>query len=210
MIDVRLLRNEPDETRRALARRGQPEILEQLDRAIAFDSLSRDIVAKRDAIRSEVNELSKTVGQLRRSGDTHQAEELQVRSRALGDHERVLANEFEIVQSDLRDLLLRIPNLPHPDAPDGEGEADNPLVKGPVNLADEYPQHRRVPHWETGVALGILDNERATKISGAMFTMLRGNGAALGRALCQYALDRNVDAYEEIRPPTLVTTATLT
>ena len=73
-----------------------------------------------------------------------------------------------------------------------------------------FPTHRRVPHWETGTALGILDNERATKISGAMFTMLRGNGAALSRALCQYALDRNVDAFEEIRPPTLVTTATLT
>ena len=139
-----------------------------------------------------------------------QAEELQLRSRALGDHERVLANEFDIVQSDLRDLLLRIPNLPHPDAPDGVGEDDNPLVKGPVNLPAEFPEHRRVPHWETGAALGILDNERATKISGAMFTMLRGNGAALGRALCQYALDRNVDAFEEIRPPTLVTTATLT
>ncbi|HEY4608062.1 MAG TPA: serine--tRNA ligase [Ilumatobacteraceae bacterium] len=210
MIDVRLLRGEPDDVRRALARRHQPEILEQLDRAIAFDSLSRDIVAKRDAIRSEVNDLSKTVGQLRRSGDTRQAEELQVRSRALGDHERVLANEFDIVQSDLRDLLLRIPNLPHPDAPDGVGEDDNPLVKGPVNLPGEFPDHRRVPHWDAGVELGILDNERATKISGAMFTMLRGNGAALGRALCQYALDSNVDAFEEIRPPTLVTTATLT
>ncbi|HZX57052.1 MAG TPA: aminoacyl--tRNA ligase-related protein, partial [Ilumatobacteraceae bacterium] len=210
MIDVRLLRGEPDDVRRALARRHQPEILEQLDRAIAFDSLSRDIVAKRDAIRSEVNDLSKTVGQLRRSGDTRQAEELQVRSRALGDHERVLANEFDIVQGDLRDLLLRIPNLPHPDAPDGVGEDDNPVVKGPVDLPAEFPDHRRVPHWDTGVELGILDNERATKISGAMFTMLRGNGAALGRALCQYALDSNVDAFEEIRPPTLVTTATLT
>ena len=58
----------------------------------------------------------------------------------------------------------------------------------------EFPEHRRVPHWETGTALGILDNERATKISGAMFTMQRGNGAALSRALCQYALDRNVEA----------------
>ncbi len=83
-------------------------------------------------------------------------------------------------------------------------------MKGPVDLPTEFPSHRRVPHWETGTALGILDNERATKISGAMFTMLRGGGAALARALCQYALDRNVDAFEEIRPPTLVTTATLT
>ncbi|MEY2401787.1 MAG: seryl-tRNA synthetase [Ilumatobacteraceae bacterium] len=210
MIDVRLLRADPDAVRNALARRHQPDVIDQLERAIAFDALSRDIVAKRDAIRAEVNDLSKAVGELRRQGDTKGAEELQLRSRALGDHERVLANEFDIVQSDLRDVLLRIPNLPHPDAPDGAGEQDNPLVKGPVNLAAEYPDHRRVPHWETGAVLGILDNERATKISGAMFTMQRGVGAALSRALCQYALDRNVDAFEEIRPPSLVTTATLT
>jgi seryl-tRNA synthetase len=67
-----------------------------------------------------------------------------------------------------------------------------------------------VPHWDTAAALGILDNERATKISGAMFTMQRGLGATLARALCQYALDSNADAFEEIRPPSLVTTATLT
>ena len=67
-----------------------------------------------------------------------------------------------------------------------------------------------MPHWETATALGILDNERATKISGAMFTMQRGAGATLARALCQYALDMNADAFEEIRPPSLVTTATLT
>ena len=210
MIDVRLLRADPDAVRSALARRNQPDVIDQLERAIAFDSLSRDIVAKRDAIRAEVNDLSKAVGELRRKGDTKGAEELQLRSRALGDHERVLANELDIVQSDLRDVLLRIPNIPHSDAPDGVAEEDNPLVKGPINLSAEYPEHRRVPHWETATALGILDNERATKISGAMFTMQRGNGAALSRALCQYALDRNVDAFEEIRPPTLVTTATLT
>jgi seryl-tRNA synthetase len=210
VIDVRLLRTEPDAVRAALARRGQPEVLDQLERAIAFDALSREIVAKRDAIRAEVNDLSKTVGKLRRDGNANGAEELQLRSRDLGDQERVLANEFDIVQGDLRDVLLRIPNLPHPDAPDGAEEHDNPLVKGPVNLPAEFPAHRRVPHWETGAALRILDNERATKISGAMFTMQRGNGAALSRALCQYALDSNVDQFEEIRPPSLVTTATLT
>jgi seryl-tRNA synthetase len=210
VIDVRLLRTEPDAVRAALARRHQPEVLDQLERAIAFDGLTREIIAKRDAIRAEVNELSKAVGKLRRDGDTEGAEALQLRSRSLGDEERVLANEFEIVQGDLRDVLLRIPNLPHPDAPDGTGEADNPIVTGPIGLPAEFPEHRRVPHWDTATALGILDNERATKISGAMFTMQRGNGAALSRALCQYGLDRNVDKFEEIRPPSLVTSATLT
>ena len=111
---------------------------------------------------------------------------------------------------ELRGLLLRIPNLPHPDAPDGTSDADNPVVVDPTNLPGSFADHQRVPHWETAAALGILDNERATKISGAMFTMQRGLGATLARALCQYALDRNADAFEEIRPPSLVTTATLT
>jgi len=107
-------------------------------------------------------------------------------------------------------VLLRITNLPHPAAPDGGGEEDNPVVKGPINMPASFPEHQRVPHWETATALGILDNERGTKISGAMFTLQRGLGATMARALCQLALDRNADAFEEIRPPTLVSTATLT
>ena len=201
MIDVRLLRTDPDATRSALARRGQAEVLDQLDRAIAFDALSRDIVAKRDAIRAEVNELSKKVAELRRSGDVAGAEQQQLRSRTLGDEERVLANEFDVVQADLRELLLRIPNLPHPEAPDGAGDVDNPVVKGPVNLATEFPAHRRVPHWETGAALGILDNERATKISGAMFTMQRGNGAALaGRCASTPSTATSTRSRRSVRP----------
>jgi seryl-tRNA synthetase len=77
-------------------------------------------------------------------------------------------------------------------------------------LPAAFPEHQRVAHWDTATALGILDNERAVKISGAMFTMQRGAGATLARALCQYALDCNADAFEEIRPPSLVSTATLT
>jgi seryl-tRNA synthetase len=210
VIDVRLLRTDADGVRRALARRADPALLDQVDRAVALDEVSRDIVARRDAIRAEVNELSKQVGQLRRDGDTAGAEQLQTRSRGLGEHERVLANELDRVYGELRDILLRIPNLPHPDAPDGTSDADNPIVKGPVGLPDSFPDHRRVPHWDAAAELGILDNERAAKISGAMFTMQRGQGAALSRALCQLALDRNADAFEEIRPPSLVSTATLT
>ena len=210
MIDIRLLRNQPDVVRAAMARRGDPELLQQLDSVAGLDQRARDIVARRDAIRAEVNEFSKQVGALRKAGDAEQAEALQARSRALGDHERVLANEYDDVQAQVRHLLLRIPNLPHPDAPDGVSDADNPVVTGPIGLPEVFPEHQRVPHWQTAAALGILDNERATKISGAMFTMQRGLGATMARALCQFALDSNADAFEEIRPPSLVTTATLT
>ena len=210
MIDIRTLRNQPELVRAAMARRGKPDLLDQLDQLAALDERSREIVARRDAIRAEVNDLSKQVGAMRRSGDDAGAEALQAHSRLLGDDERVLAAEYDDVQAGVRDVLLRLPNMPHPDAPDGAGEQDNPVVTGPINMPAEFEAHQRVPHWDTGAALGILDHERATKISGAMFTMQRGLGATLARALCQYALDMNADAFEEIRPPSLVTTATLT
>jgi seryl-tRNA synthetase len=209
VIDVRLLRTDPDGVRAALARRGNADVLAQLARAIEIEVEVRDLQSRRDGLRAEVNELSKLVGAKRREGDAAGAEVLQAQSRALGEQEKAAADLLEGIQAELRDLLLRIPNLPHPDAPDGADERENPIIKGPF-LPDSFPDHQRVPHWETGVALGILDNERATKISGAMFTMQRGAGATLARALCQYALDMNADAFEEVRPPSLVTTATLT
>ena len=210
MIDVRLLRNDPAVVRAALARRGKPELLEQLESAIELDARLRDIMLERDALRQQVNGLSKEVGALRKAGDTAAAEDVMAKSRALGDSETGLAAETEQVELALRDVLLRIPNLPHPDAPNGASDHDNPLVSGPHHLPAQFADHQRVPHWEIGAALGSLDNERAVKISGAMFTMQRGLGATLSRALCQYALDSNADEFEEVRPPTLVTSATLT
>jgi seryl-tRNA synthetase len=210
VIDVRLLRTHLDGVRAALSRRGKPDVLGQLDEAVALDTRLREITSERDALRAEVNDISKQVGQLRRNQQMAEAEEMMVRSRTVGEREKVLQEEAESLEEKLRQVMLRIPNVPHPDAPNGSTDADNPVLKGPINMPATFAEHQRVPHWETAVALGILDNERATKISGSMFTMQRGLGATLSRALCQYALDRNADAFEEIRPPSLVTTATLT
>ena len=210
MIDVRLLRTNIEGVRTALARRGKPEVLSQIDEAVQLDSRLRDITTERDAIRAEVNDLSKQVGTLRRDKRNDEAEALMGRSRELGETERVLQAEFDEVQGALHQIMLRIPNLPHGDAPNGAGDHENPVVKGPINMPAQFADHQRVPHWETASHLGILDNERATKIAGAMFTMQRGLGATLARALCQFALDSNADAFEEIRPPSFVTTATLT
>jgi len=210
VIDVRLLRQDPEGVRAALARRNKPELLEQLAEAISLEGRARELQSQRDTLRGEINDLSKQVGQARKEGNAEAAEALQAASREMGERERVLAAEADELASALRELLLRIPNLPHADAPDGRDDHDNPIIIGPNNMPAEFADHQRVPHWETAVALGILDNERATKISGAMFTMQRGAGATLARALCQYALDMNADAFEEIRPPSLVTTATPT
>jgi seryl-tRNA synthetase len=210
VIDVRLLRTDLDAVRASLARRNDSEVLDQLDEAVGLDSRLREITAERDATRARVNELSKQVGSLRRDGRAAEAEALQAVSRDLGETEKTLAGEHDEVSEGLRQLLLRIPNLISPDTPDGTGAADNPVVHGPIGLPESFAEHQRVPHWEAATALGILDNERAVKISGAMFSMTRRLGATLSRALCQLALDRNADAFEEVRPPSLVTTATLT
>ncbi len=209
MIDQRLLRTDLDGVRAAMGRRSAA-LVADVDRAAQLDTRLRDVTGERDELRARVNALSREVGQARRDGDTETAERLQAESRALGVTEKELADVHDRVEGEVRELLLEIPNLPHPDAPDGASDADNPVVNGPHGLPDAFPDHRRVPHWEAATALGILDNERAVKISGAMFTMQRGPGATLARALCQYGLDLNADAHEEIRPPSLVTTATLT
>jgi seryl-tRNA synthetase len=168
------------------------------------------MTAKRDTLRARINELSKLVGQARRDGDTATADTLQAESRQLGSDEELLNESFAVIQGDLREIMLRLPNLPHPDAPQGMSDADNPIIKGPVNMPATFTEQQRVPHWEIATKLGILDNERATKIAASMFTMQRGMGATMARALCQLALDRNADSFEEIRPPTMVSTATLT
>jgi seryl-tRNA synthetase len=196
--------------RELMARRNKPELIGLLDEALGFDGRMREITAERDAIRQQVNELSKQVGTLRRNGDDKAAEGLQAESRSLGDKEQFLAAETDEVTAKLKDVLLRLPNIPHADVVVGADDSQNPTITGPKNLPASFQEHQRVAHWDTGAALGILDNERAVKISGAMFTMQRGAGATLARALCQYALDSNADAFEEIRPPSLVSTATLT
>jgi seryl-tRNA synthetase len=209
VIDQRLLRTDLDGLKASLGRRGSSALLDDVDEAARLDARLLDITSRRDAIRARVNAISKEVGQLRRDGNVEAAEQLQAESRGLGADEQALAAEHDQVAAALRELLLGIPNLPHPDAPDGAGDRDNPVVKGPIGPT-EPADHQRVPHWETATELGVLDNERAVKISGAMFTMQRGAGATLARALCQYGLDLNADAHEEIRPPSLVTSATLT
>ena len=210
MIDVRLLRAEPEFVKAAMTRRAKPALIHDLEQAQQLDSRLRDITNERDALRAQVNGLSKDVAAMRRSKDESGAEALMTQSRALGESEKKLASEFDEVSSALREVLLMIPNLPHPEVSDGNGDKDNKVIKGPLQMPARFAGHQRVPHWETGVALGILDNERATKISGSMFTMQRGLGATMARALCQLALDRNADAFEEIRPPSLVLTSTLT
>ena len=208
MIDVRRLRAEPDVVKAALARKAVDP--SDVDEAVELDARLRDLVGRRDVLRGKVRSISQQVGQARRSGDTATAEQLAGESRALGDEERAVGTEAAEVETQLRDLLLRIPNLPAPEAPDGASAEQNVVLRLEGHDPGRYQSHQRVPHWDIGTELGILDLERGARISGSMFVVYRGAGATLVRALCQLALDRNADAFEEIRPPTLVRTDTLT
>ncbi|HVM03666.1 MAG TPA: serine--tRNA ligase [Acidimicrobiales bacterium] len=208
MIDVRRLRTELDEVKAALARKGVDAA--EVDRAAALDVRRRQLAGRRDEVRAAVKALSHQVGRARRDGDAGAADKAAAESRALGEEAGALEAETSAVEAELHDLLLRIPNTPAPDAPDGASAEDNVVVRVEGHDPDRFQPHQRVPHWEIGAHLGILDLERGARISGSMFVVYRGAGATLVRALCQLGLDRNADAFEEIRPPTLVRTDTLT
>ena len=207
MIDLRALRVEPEAVRASLARRGID--LSGVDRVLALDLKQRELAQHRDQLRSQVKELSTSVGRYRRDGHTGAAEAAMADSRALGLQERAVAEKVEELAAEIRGELLVLPNLPHPDAPDGTSEHDNPELRKVGYDPHGYGDHQRKPHWEIGAELGILDLERGAKLSGSMFVMFRSGGAALARALVQLGLDRNADAFEEIRPPTLVKTETM-
>ena len=202
MIDLRLVRTDYHAVQSALVRRGID--LSELEQVAALDGRHRHLTTERDAMRHEVKELSQKVGQLKRDGRDAEADEAAAESRKLGEQGKALAAEADAVAAEIHDLLLHIPNLPAPDAPDGEDENDNPVLRVEDFDPDAYGEHQRVPHWEFAVEAGWLDMERAAKLSGSMFAMLRGPGASLARAMVQYGLNRNADLYEEIRPPTLV------
>ena len=207
MLDVRRFRNEPEAMAAGLARRGEDPAL--AERVIDLDASVRRLSTQRDELRARIRTISNEVGQLFRDGRKEEATELQAESRMLGESEKSLDADADRVAAELRDLLLVLPNLASADAPDGASEADNVVARTEGYDPASYAEHQRVPHWETAEALGILDLERGAKMSGSMFVMYRGAGAAMVRALCQLALDRNADLYEEVRPPTLVRTDTM-
>ncbi|MGH9127219.1 MAG: serine--tRNA ligase [Acidimicrobiales bacterium] len=207
MIDVRRLRNDLEGVKAALGRRGLD--LSEVDRAADLDREHRLLVARQDELRGRKNALSKEIGTARRGGDTERAATLTDTSTEIGAELAYVEKAASAAEQELHGLLLRIPNVPSPDAPDGKSEADNPVLRVVGYDEAAYQPYQRVPHWEIGTELGILDLERGAKISGSMFVAFRRMGATLTRALCQLALDRNADAFEEVRPPTLVRTETL-
>ncbi len=152
-----------------------------------------------EALRARRNEVSRELGRMK-----EKPSDLIADMRQVGERIKTLEQEETRLSEQLTDILLRIPNIPHPSVPPGEGEADNVVVRsrGERRQFDFKPR----PHWELGEALGIIDFERGVKLSGSRFYVLKGLGARLQRALIDFMLDLHIKehGYTEIYPPFMV------
>ena len=213
MIDLAQLRREPDFVKAALARRGVSG--SSMDEIISLDVDHRRLLQEAESLRAEVKEISRHVGEARKNKEVEQANELAAKSRELGDLERAMSEELEVVANELREKLLQIPNIPAPDVPEGRDENDNVETRRwwvGMDRDEPFPvfeDFQRVPHWQIGTELGILDLESGAKLAGSMFPLFRGAGARLLRSLGAFALNAHMADYEEIRPPSFALTETM-
>ena len=206
MLDLRYVTENLEEARRRLATRGAAAA-EGLDRLAELDEERRAAITEVETLRAERNEASKAMA----SVDKASAEFADKRAalKELGNRIKELEVSLDRVKAEVESLVQGLPNLPHESAPVGAGEDDNRVVR----TWGERPSFAFAPkpHDELGVALGILDFERAAKVSGARFSILRGAGARLERGLVSFMLDLHVTehGYEELWPPAIVRDAAL-
>ncbi|WP_297056453.1 serine--tRNA ligase [Thermosulfurimonas sp.] len=204
MLDLKVLRERPQWVKQRLATRGGDYPIERI---LDLDTRRRHLIAELDRLRHERKTLSEEIGRLKRQGQD--PEDLVSRVKLLGERIKALEGELREVEGEQKRLLLELPNLPHESVPVGEDEKDNQVVKrwGDLPQFDFKPR----PHWEIGVELGILDFERAAKITGSRFTVYYGAGALLERALINFMLDLHIrkHGYREVLPPFMVNEETL-
>lgn len=208
MIDTRLLIDDFEATSRRLARKGVDVSLVSEARDLA--ERRRETIRRVDSARSEMNTGSSRVGALMREGKRDEAETLRAKLAEERSSLDALETMLRQTEADLEDVTSRIPNLPADDVPDGKGEADNVVLRSHGYEPADYEGREWLPHWEVAERLGIFDAERSAKLSGAMFSVLKGDGARLLRGLVNLALDLHRGTYEEVVPPHLVRTETIT
>jgi seryl-tRNA synthetase len=199
MLDIQTLRGNPDLVAAGLAKRGQTVAL---DAFRSLDERRRALVTEVETLKRRRNESSKTVGELMRGGGD--ATGLRSEMKALGEKVVALESDLAVVDAELDELLKRIPNIPHESVPAGTSEGDNVVLRtwGTPRTFDFPP----LAHWDLGARLGILDFERAARMTGARFALLTGDGARLERALINFMLDLHTKqhGYTEVLPPFLV------
>lgn len=203
MIDIRALRAAPEALDQALARRGLAPMAERL---LALDALWREEIDRLESAQAERNAFSRQAGEARRAGDEAEFRRLGDAASAARDRISVLQEQVRHAKSRLDEILATVPNYPFDDVPDGETENDNAELRVSGTIADRpYPPRQ---HYELGEALGLMDFELASTLSGSRFVVLRGAIARLHQALGRFMLDTHCEdhGYEEIWVPSLVLT----
>jgi seryl-tRNA synthetase len=198
MLDIRLIRDNPEEVREGFRKLGATV---DLDAVLALDKAVRKLKTDSEAIQADQNRLS---GEIVRAAGPEAREEAKARGAVLKERREGLSAELATLEAGLHEKLLELPNLPHPSVPVGKDESDNRVMR-------EEGQKRSfsfapAPHWDLGPRWGIIDFDRGVKISGSRFYVLRGWGARLQRALISLMLDLHTEkhGYTEILPPYMV------
>ena len=205
MLDVKFIRNNLDFVRRKMAER---QVSVDLDRFSRLDAVRRDLLQEVETLRNERNTVSKAIGE--RKKNREEATALLARMAEVSTRIKELDESLRNIEAELSGFALTIPNIPHEAVVCGAGAEDNPVLR----TWGEKPsfQFAPRPHWEIGENLGILDFGRGAKITGARFTLYRGMGALLERALINFMLDLHTTEhrYTEILPPFLVNRESMT
>jgi len=205
MLDIKFLRQNIDFVRRKMLER---DVDVDLDGFVGLDSRRRDILQEVETLRSERNRVSREIGQKKKNGEN--ASELVNMMSEVSTRIKELDESLKETEENLNNLMMIIPNLPHESVPYGTGEGDNPVVRewGEKPVFDFEPK----PHWEIGESLGILDFARGASITGARFTLYRGMGATLERALINFMVDLHTSEhnYTEVLTPFMVNKASMT
>ena len=196
MLDIKLIRENPELVRQALEKRGNTFALENI---LEADEHYRRLLRQVELLRNQHNQASKLLGKTK-----EKPPELIAEMRQIGEQISDLQQETSQIKNSLNSLLLEMPNIPHPSVPLGKGASDNVVVRNwgePPNFS-----FKPLPHWELGEKLGIIDFRRGVKLSGTRFYVLAGLGAHLQRALISFMLDLHITAhgYKEIYPPFMV------
>jgi seryl-tRNA synthetase len=200
VLPLELIRKDPDRVRRAAELKGEPA---PVDEILKLDERWRELLHKAETIKADQNRLSKEFAKTREEG-------MQVRLRDMAEAAKDQLTQAEALKRELDDLLLRVPNVFHDSVPIGETEADN-VVEEEWGTKPDLGFAPRT-HYDLGESLGIMDFERAARVSGSRFAFLIGEGARLERALVQFMLDVHTreHGYTEVQPPVLVNSASMT
>ncbi len=205
MLDIKQIRENPDRINELLKRRN-PDL--SVDEIINVDKQRRELQVKADNLRAQRKNSSQDIGKLKKEGKN--TDELQEKVRQTGDEIKELEEKENELNEKQKNFLLNIPNTPDETTPIGPDETANIIIK----TVGEVPQKSFPvkPHWDIGVEKGLLDFERGVKISESRFTVYKGQGARLERALINFFLDVQTrqNGYTEYMPPYLVNTASMT